>query len=87
MCDVNSHNDRATKAGQVSLPSGNRWQNGGIIIVCENTFVHGSVSVPTPLLSNIFTTVRFEHRLLPQPTVSIARVDVNGISATNVIEV
>jgi len=86
MCDASRH-DRATIAGQVSLRSGNRWHNGGIINVCENTSVHGSVAVPTPLPNNIFTTVRFEHRLLPQPTVAIAQVDVNGISATNVVEV
>lgn len=66
---------------------GNRWHNGGLIIVCENTSVHGSVPMHTPLPSNIFSTVRFEHRLLPQPTVSISQVDVNGISATNMVKV
>jgi hypothetical protein len=72
---------------RIAILFDNRWHNGGTIIVCEITSVHGTVSVHTPLPSNIFTTVHFKHRLLPQPTVSFAQVDVNGISATNVVEV
>jgi hypothetical protein len=86
-CDETVTTTEPAKPVSVSLPFDNRWQNGGIIIVCEDTSVYGSASVHTPLSSTVFTTIRFEHRLLPQSTISIEQVDVNGISATNVLEV